>query len=213
MRRQEKLRQPLAEQEPQRLLVSRAASRHAEARRVAEHRLRKVAPCLPLEELAHPALDMSRFAGDGDHRLALGIERRRRKAPDARPVHDAVIDAAEWDHRPMGEAHPARDLGDAGRDPAAMRVGEAPGGVEIGARRQGQDDLAGRARDPQGDPPSRGAPLQRHAEPLPGVVHVEVGRIGGASEKGESHRPPILQPSWKLVSGAQCHLARISFCA
>src|SRR3954449_13303009 len=52
--------------------------RDAERRGVADHRFGEVAAGLPLQELPYPAGDMGRLAGDGDHRLAIGVEGRAR---------------------------------------------------------------------------------------------------------------------------------------
>src|SRR3954470_18742043 len=195
-----------------RVAYGEPSGRNAERRGRADDRLGKVAPRFPLEEFLYAARDMGRLSGDRDDRIAPRVARRRSHAADARPVHDPVRNAPEGEHGSVLEDHPFRHARESGGDPAAVSVGEALRRLEIGARRQGQDDLAGGARDPERDPPRGVAAAQRDAEALSVVTDGKMSRIGkGATEQREGHRGD-LDASGEACHRAECHLAPERIC-
>ena len=60
-------------------------------------------------------------------------------------MHDAVLDAAQRQHRAVGERSRLRQTAQPRRDPAAVLLRELLGLADAAAGRHGEDDLAGRS--------------------------------------------------------------------
>ena len=109
----------------------------------------EIAQRLAAEEIADAAVDVRRLAGDAEQRLAVRAGLRPHRAAHARPVHDAMLDAAQRQHRAVGERRRLRQAAQPRRDPAAVLLRELLGLADAAARRHGEDDLAGRGVDAQ----------------------------------------------------------------
>ena len=142
----------MVEHEPQRLDWSRTETRLtatpscSAARRLAASRSRRASrrrksPTRRSTCGASPATQSS-----GSPSVAgLGPDR----AAHARPVHDAMLDAAQRHDRAVGERRGLRQAAQPRRDPAAVLLRELLGLAHAAARRHGEDDLAGRGVDAQ----------------------------------------------------------------
>ena len=117
---------PLAEQEPQRLLVSRTVMRsgvHPEGAGVALHPRREIALRLRGRENPRCGAPHGAVAGDRDDRFTLLVVGRGCRSPNVRPMNDPMRHAAQG-HQGAGlEQDPGGNLGEAGGDPVAVGVG------------------------------------------------------------------------------------------
>ena len=144
---------PVVEHEPQRLDWSRT-----EMRLMVTPSLLGSAAAGRLRDRAAP-----RGAGNPRHGGRHAAPRPQRRAAPRRPrrspvhtvprspgpMHDAMLDAAQRQHRAVGEGRRLRQTAQPRRDPAAVLLRERLGLADAAARRHGEDHFAGRGMNAQ----------------------------------------------------------------
>jgi hypothetical protein len=98
-------------------------------------------------------------------------------------MHDPMGDAAHRHQRALHEGDPLRHARQTSGDPGSMGIRKADCRIKLTVLGNGQDDVAGCGRDPQGHAPGRRTAAQVDPERLVAVPDLEMRRIGsGAAE-------------------------------
>ena len=105
-------------------------------------------------------------------------------------MHDAVIDAAQRNHRAVREWRRLRQPAEPRRDPAAVLLGEFARLLQAAARRHGEHDFAGGGMD-----------AQRVAARLPVAAHAH--QIDLAIE-GDADRRRLARPAVEQARAMAC---------
>ncbi len=142
---------------------------------MARHGRLEVLARLALEEIGDAARHMRPLPGNADERSAFA-RLEPHDAALARPMRDAMIDAAQRHHGARLEGDGLRQPRKSRSDPCGVAFGELARRLERGARGNREQHIAGRCSNPEREAARRGDALERDTINLAVVGDVEMRR-------------------------------------